>query len=91
MRFNGRFSTLFFAALVCACGSTCEQLGALKVPALVITGEKSRANFRYGNEMLVSCLPKGTVTAVVSNARHDWFAANPDCAAKEILAFIQQN
>jgi pimeloyl-ACP methyl ester carboxylesterase len=27
---------------------TCEQLGALKVPALVVTGEKSRASFRYG-------------------------------------------
>jgi pimeloyl-ACP methyl ester carboxylesterase len=70
---------------------TCEQLSRFKVPALVIRGENTRANFRYGNEMLVSCLPKTTATAVVPNARHDWFAANPDAAAKEILAFIQQN
>lgn len=70
---------------------TCEQLGALKTPALVITGEKSRANFRYGNEMLVSCLPKNTATAVVPNAPHNWFAANPDAAAKAILAFIRQH
>jgi pimeloyl-ACP methyl ester carboxylesterase len=70
---------------------TCEQLGGLKVPALVVTGEKSRANFRYGNEMLVSCLPKGTATAVVPNAPHNWEAANPAAAAKAILAFIQQH
>lgn len=70
---------------------TCEQLGALKVPALVITGEKSRAYFRYGNEMLVSCLPKNTATAVVPNAPHNWFAANPDAGAKAILAFITKH
>ena len=70
---------------------TCEQLGAFKVSAQVITGDKSRANFRYGNEMLLSCLPKSTATAVVPNARHSWFADNPDAAAKAILAFIQQH
>ena len=47
---------------------TCEQLEALKVPALVVTGETSRASYRYRNEMLVSCLPGGTATAVVPNA-----------------------
>ena len=70
---------------------TCKQLGALKVPALVIRGENTRASFRFGNEMLVSCLPKGTATAVVPNAPHNWFAANPNAAAKEILAFIRQH
>ncbi len=70
---------------------TIEQLGGLKVTALVISGEKSRASFRYGNEMLVSCLLKNTATAVVPNAPHNWFAANPDAAAKAILAFITQH
>jgi pimeloyl-ACP methyl ester carboxylesterase len=69
---------------------TCEQLGGLKVPALVVTGEKSRASFRYSNEMLVSCLPKGTASAVVPNAPHNWFAVNPTAAAKAILAFTAQ-
>ena len=70
---------------------TCEQLGALKVPALVMRGENTRASFRYSNEMLVSCLPKNTATAVVPNAPHNWFAANPDAGAKAILAFITQH
>jgi non-heme chloroperoxidase len=70
---------------------TCEQLGALKVPALVVTGEKTRASYRYGNEMLLSCLPKGTASAIVPNAPHNWFAVNPTAAAKAILAFIAQH
>jgi pimeloyl-ACP methyl ester carboxylesterase len=70
---------------------TCEQLGALKVPALVVTGEKTRASYRYGNEMLISCLPKGTASTVVPNAPHNWFAANPAGAAKAILTFIAQH
>jgi len=70
---------------------TCEQLGALKVPALVMRGENTRASFRYGDEMLVSCLPKNTATAVVPNAPHNWFAANPEAGASAILAFIRQH
>jgi pimeloyl-ACP methyl ester carboxylesterase len=70
---------------------TCEQLGALKVPALVGTGEKSRASYRYGNETLVGCLPKGTATAVIPNAPHNWFAVNPTAAAKSILAFMAKH
>jgi len=88
---NANTLALSFADTGRALSVTCEQLGALKVPALVVTGEKSRANFRYGNEMLVSCLPKGTATAVVPNAPHNWFAANPAGAAKAILAFIAQH
>jgi esterase len=85
---NGNTLALSYADAGRALSVTCEQLGTLKVPALVITGEKSRANFRYGNEMLVSCLPKNTATAVVPNAPHNWFAANPDAAAEAILAFL---
>jgi pimeloyl-ACP methyl ester carboxylesterase len=66
---NANTLALSFADTGRALSVTCEQLGALKAPALVVTGEKSRANFRYGNEMLVSCLPKGTATAV-SPMRH---------------------
>jgi len=88
---NAKTLALSFADAGSAFSVTCEQLGTFKVPALVLTGENSRANFRYGNEMLVSCLPKGTATAVVPNAPHNWFATNPTAAAKAILAFIAQH
>jgi pimeloyl-ACP methyl ester carboxylesterase len=88
---NANTLALAYADPSRASSVTCEQLGALKVPALVITGENSRANFRYGNELLVSCLPETTASAVVANGRHDWFARNPDASAKAILGFIAKH
>jgi hypothetical protein len=71
--------------------TTCEQLGSLKVPALVLSCENSRAHFRYGNEMLLACLPKNTATAVIPGSPHLWYDANPDAGARAILAFIAQH
>jgi pimeloyl-ACP methyl ester carboxylesterase len=66
-------------------------LGALRIPALVVSGERSRANFRYGNETLLGCLPKTTEFALIPGGTHMWFADNPDAAAKAILAFIARH
>jgi len=71
--------------------TTCEQLGSLKVPPLVVSGEKTRANFRYGNETLLGCLPNNTATVVIPGAPHMWYEANPDAGARAILAFISQH
>jgi pimeloyl-ACP methyl ester carboxylesterase len=71
--------------------TTCEQLGSLKVPALVLRSENSRANFRYGTETLLGCLPKNTATAVIPGATHLWYEANPDAGARAILAFIAKH
>lgn len=71
--------------------TTCEQLGSLKVPVLVVRGENTRASFRYGNEALLGCLPKNTATVIIPGARHNWYEANPDAGARAILAFIAQH
>ena len=71
--------------------TTCDELASLKVPTLVVTGENTRANFRYGNEMLIGCLPKSTATAIIPSAPHNWYAANPEAGARAILAFISQH
>jgi pimeloyl-ACP methyl ester carboxylesterase len=70
---------------------TCGQLAALKVPALVIRGEYSRAGFRYTDEALLSCLPKGTEQAVVPNAGHVWYPVNPRAGAQALLAFVAKH
>jgi pimeloyl-ACP methyl ester carboxylesterase len=70
---------------------TCEQLAAIKVPVLVMRGENTRAIFRYGNETLISCLPKGTATAVVPHSPHVWYPINPADGAEAILAFIAEH
>ena len=67
---------------------TCEELRTLKVPALVIGGELSRANFRLGNDRLLTCLPEGTERAVIPNAPHFYAAVNPQATAEAILAFV---
>jgi pimeloyl-ACP methyl ester carboxylesterase len=70
---------------------TCEQLAAIKVPVLVMSGEKTRAIFRYGNERLISCLPKGTATAMIPNSSHIWYPINPAGGAEAIIAFIAKH
>ncbi len=71
--------------------TTCEQLGAVKVPVLVVSGEKTRANFRYSTEALLGCLPKNSATAVIPGAPHMWYDANPEAGAQAIIAFIAQH
>jgi pimeloyl-ACP methyl ester carboxylesterase len=70
---------------------TCAQLRELKVPALVVRGEKTRLNFRLGVEELLPCLPAGTELAVIPRGRHAWHADNPEDSAKAILAFIRRH
>jgi pimeloyl-ACP methyl ester carboxylesterase len=69
----------------------CEDLAALKVPAMVMRGENTRANFRLGDEAVIGCLPKGTATAVVPNAPHMWYPIAPKAGAEAILAFIDKH
>lgn len=69
----------------------CEDLAALKVPAMVLRGENTRANFRFGDEAALACLPKGTASAVIPNSPHMWYPVAPKAGAEEILAFIAKH
>jgi pimeloyl-ACP methyl ester carboxylesterase len=64
---------------------TCEQLGRLSVPALVIRGEQS---VWQEHERLLGCLPKTTEFVVIPGAHHGWHQANPEASAKAILAYL---
>ena len=70
---------------------TCDQLGALSVPALVVRGENTAAIRRHFNESLLDCLPKTTTSAVIPRAHHAWHQANPEDSAKAILTFIAKH
>jgi pimeloyl-ACP methyl ester carboxylesterase len=69
----------------------CEDLAALTVPAMVMRGENTRANFRFGDEAVIACLPTGTATAVIPNAPHMWYPVAPQAGAEAILAFIDKH
>lgn len=70
---------------------SCAELSALKVPALVVGGEKSRANFRLGNAALVACLPTGTESIQVPGAPHSWAAHDPQFAARVVMEFLAKH
>jgi pimeloyl-ACP methyl ester carboxylesterase len=70
---------------------TCEELGSLKVPVLVMRGQLTRANFALGDDMLLSCLPEGSALAVVPNGRHMWYSVAAREGADSILAFIARH
>lgn len=70
---------------------SCEQLKNLKVPALVVRGERTRANFVFGHDALLACLPPSASAAVIPGAGHQWPIDNPSRAAAAILSFIAQH
>jgi pimeloyl-ACP methyl ester carboxylesterase len=70
---------------------TCEQLKALKVPALAIRGERTRDSFRYGHEALLACLPASAEAAVIATGTHFWAIDNPDSASAVILSFVSKH
>ena len=61
------------------------------MPALVVGGEASRANFRLGNDALMRCLSAGTERAVIPNAPHLYAAVNPAATARAILTFVAKH
>lgn len=69
---------------------SCEQLKSLKVPAMVVRGERTRDNFVFGHDALLGCLPQSTAAAVIPGATHQWPIDNPSGAAAVILSFISK-
>ncbi len=67
---------------------TCDHVKELKVPVLVVRGEKSRANFKYGHDALMSCLPAGADAVIVPNGTHFWATDNLDDATRAVLSFL---
>jgi pimeloyl-ACP methyl ester carboxylesterase len=69
----------------------CQVLREFKVPALVVRGENTRDAFRHGNDQMLKCLPAGSETAVIPDARHVWALDNPSAASNAILAFLNKH
>jgi pimeloyl-ACP methyl ester carboxylesterase len=70
---------------------SCEQIGKLQVPALVIGGDSSRISQQAGNDALMKCLPPDTTRAVVPNATHVYWLTQPEATARAILQFIAKH
>jgi pimeloyl-ACP methyl ester carboxylesterase len=85
---NARTIAVEQRSIATATPLTCEQLGTLRVPALLIRGERTGQVQRYRYEATVSCLPGSAEAAVIPGAPHSWQVGNPEASAKVLFAFI---
>jgi hypothetical protein len=49
---------------------SCEAFRALRVPVMVVAGERTPVAIRATNEAVLVCLPSGTEYAKVAQAAH---------------------
>lgn len=70
---------------------SCSELGQLKVPALVVRGEKTRASYRFGHEALMACLPPSSEQAIIPGGSHAWMTDSPSSTAAAILPFVSRH
>lgn len=69
---------------------TCEALGALGVPALLLHGARTRLFFRRVAERAAACLPQARL-AEIPDCGHMSIVENPAAVASRIRDFIVQN
>lgn len=69
--------------------TSCDDLGKLTMPVLVLEGAGTVAGFRVTNDRLMDCLPPHAQRFVVPNAPHMWYPVNPNVSAQRILTFVQ--
>ena len=67
---------------------SCEQLGRLTMPVLVLHGERTVPGFKATTDRILECLPSSSARAVVPDAGHIWYLVNPKAGADHIVAFI---
>ena len=66
---------------------SCEKIGTIRVPTLVVQGERTPPYHLATTEAFRVCLPPGSNSAVIPNTSHLW-SANPKAASEAILGFI---
>jgi pimeloyl-ACP methyl ester carboxylesterase len=69
---------------------SCEKIGTIRVPTLVVRGECTPPYHLAETEGFRSCLPPGSACAVIPNVSHLW-SANPKAASEAILRFIDKH
>jgi pimeloyl-ACP methyl ester carboxylesterase len=70
---------------------TCEALGSVRVPVLVLAGEKSVKVIEVTNEALMTCLPPTAELAKIPNAGHYWYAENAGDASRLLMDFLKRH
>jgi pimeloyl-ACP methyl ester carboxylesterase len=69
---------------------TCAQLGQLKVPVIITTGEMTRPFFRVLSEAVHRCIP-GSRLITIANARHGSPSQNPAAFNDALIGFLARD
>ena len=70
---------------------SCEALGTIQVPVLVLAGEATPPAIRAANEALLECLRPRAEYAQVPQAGHFWYAESPGNATRLLLDFLRRH
>jgi pimeloyl-ACP methyl ester carboxylesterase len=67
---------------------TCATLDAMRVPVLVVRGERTIPFYAMTTDAFFRCLPHGNREAVIPNAGHPQYAANPVAYTETLLGYL---
>jgi pimeloyl-ACP methyl ester carboxylesterase len=70
---------------------SCADVARLRVPVLVVRGERATPFFRLVCDTLAGCLPPGTGREVVARAGHDSYLDEPRAFQRIVLGFIEKH
>ena len=85
---NARTLPLLFAAPQAMV--TCEMLRGIKIPTLIVRGERTPQMFVKTNEAVGQCVP-GSRLAVIPKASHPMASDNPADFNRTVLAFLAKH
>ena len=67
---------------------TCEKLGTIKAPTLVVRGERTLPYYSLSTDALIRCLRTGYDVALVPNGNHLWYAEKPEETRKLLMGWF---
>jgi pimeloyl-ACP methyl ester carboxylesterase len=67
---------------------SCAEIGKMRVPVLVVRGDRTIPFFAMTTDAFFRCLPPGNREAFIPNAGHIHFAANPAAFTETLLVFL---
>jgi pimeloyl-ACP methyl ester carboxylesterase len=69
---------------------SCEQLGQVRAPTLIVKGDRSIPMFQLFSDAVAGCMP-GSQVAVIPNSGHGMSQQNPAAFNKALLEFLDRN
>lgn len=67
---------------------SCAAIGAMRVPVLVVRGEQTTPFYAMTTDAFFRCLPPGNREAVIPNAGHPQYTANPVAYTDTLLGYL---